>query len=386
VCPEYNLHEYGRMVRDRVRMDAYTLVLERSVRPTSVVLDIGAGIGTFSLLAARFGARRVFALESGDVIELGRMLAAVNGVADRIEFIQADSTSVELPERADVIVSDLHGVLPQHRAHIPSIIDARQRHLAPRGKLIPFRDTLWAAPLELPSEYEKIVAAWESPLDGLDLSVAREHVANGWWRVLAPLEALLAEPERVAVLDYRAIESPDLKLSTEFEATRSRTLHGFGVWFGCELADGVGFSNAPPLEPGRIYGQAFFPLTEPVDLSPGDEISFDLSANLIGGEYLFRWDTRIAARSDPERAKASFSQSTLFARPLSPHSLAGLQDDHMPALTEQGQAVAYVLAHTDGQRAIRELSQDIVAMFPDLFRSASEAVSFVTEVTRKYCR
>src|SRR5688572_6412577 len=118
---EYNLHALGRMIRDRIRTDAYARALEQVVRPDSVVLDVGAGSGMFALLAARSGARRVFAVESGDVIELGRELATANGLADRITFIQSLSTRIDLPEPADVIVSDLHGVLPTYTAHIPSI-------------------------------------------------------------------------------------------------------------------------------------------------------------------------------------------------------------------------------------------------------------------------
>ena len=67
----------------------------------------------------------------------------------------------------------------------------------------------------------------------------------------------------------------------------------------------------------------FFPLREPVELSPGDLVSLAFSASLLGDEYAFRWDTRVASPSNPRSVKAAFTQSTLFAWPLSAESLGG---------------------------------------------------------------
>src|SRR6266511_5050393 len=102
---EYSLHHHAGMIRDRVRTDAYARALEEVVRPESVVLDLGAGTGILTLLAARAGARRIFAVEHADIIELARELAVANDLADRITFVQGTSTAVTLPEAADVVVS-----------------------------------------------------------------------------------------------------------------------------------------------------------------------------------------------------------------------------------------------------------------------------------------
>ena len=149
----YTIAAFGRMIADEVRMGAYEAAIAQAVRPGSVVLDIGAGTGILSLLACRAGARKVYAVETGDAIAVAQQIAQANGFADRIEFFQAKSTEITLPERADVIVSDLRGVLPLLEHHIPSIADARRRHLAPGGVLVPLRDELRAAIVEAPAEY-----------------------------------------------------------------------------------------------------------------------------------------------------------------------------------------------------------------------------------------
>src|SRR5262245_12583417 len=136
------------MIADRARMQAYTEALRRVVTPDSVVIDIGTGAGVFALLACRFGARRVYAIEPNNIIYVEQEIAAANGYDDRIQFIQDMSDKVTLPERGNVIISDIRGILPLFGTHIPSIIDARERLLAPDGVLIPQQDALWAAVVE----------------------------------------------------------------------------------------------------------------------------------------------------------------------------------------------------------------------------------------------
>src|SRR5947208_14002021 len=100
----YTLQDYGKMLADRVRMEAYLEALRRAVFPGCVVIDLGAGPGIFSLYACRWGARRVYSIEPGESIHLLRELAAANGFADHIVAIQDYSLDVILPERADVII------------------------------------------------------------------------------------------------------------------------------------------------------------------------------------------------------------------------------------------------------------------------------------------
>lgn len=108
----YLLDEFGDMIADKVRFGAYADAIGRAVRPGYVVVDVGCGPGIFALLACRAGAKRVYAIDGGDIIHLARQLAAANGFTDRIEFLHGDSRQMQLPERSDVVVSDVRGALP----------------------------------------------------------------------------------------------------------------------------------------------------------------------------------------------------------------------------------------------------------------------------------
>src|ERR1041385_5716970 len=174
----YSVYFYGQMLADTPRLRAYVEALKRSVKPGAVVLDLGCGPGFFALLACQLGARRVYAVEPDDVIQIAREAATANGCTEKIEFFQNFSTEITIPEPADIIVSDLRGVLPWYETNIPSIIDARTRLLANGGVLIPRRDVLWASVVEASERYDEIVSPWERT--DVDLSRAKRVVTNTW--------------------------------------------------------------------------------------------------------------------------------------------------------------------------------------------------------------
>src|SRR5690242_6424520 len=174
----YSLRAYGEMISDAGRFDAYAGAIARAVRPGDVVVEIGCGPSVFSFLACRAGAARVYAIETDDIIQLANQLAFANALADRIKFLQSDSRRTELPERANVIVSDIRGTLPLFDHAISSMEDARQRFLAPGGIMIPQRDTLKAALVQADVYYSSLTSPWKRSMLGLDFSPLRSLIPN----------------------------------------------------------------------------------------------------------------------------------------------------------------------------------------------------------------
>lgn len=381
----YSVADYGSMIADRVRMDAYTRVLQSAVKPGAVVLDIGTGTGIFALLACRFGARRVYAIEPNDAIQVAREIARANGYADRIEFLQMLSTCAVLPEKADVIVSDLRGWLPLCEHHIPSIADARRRFLAPGGKLIPQCDTLWAAGVEAPQLYRDLVGLWDETGFDFDMEGARRLATNTTCKGRVVPDQLLLEPQSWATLDYATVESPGLRGTLTWTATRAGTVHGLVVWFDSTLADGVQLSNAPD-KPPLIYGRAFFPWTEPALLAIGDTVCVALQADLVGADYVWRWDTCVRGGGAARPLKAHFEQSTFSGAPLSAKQLRKHAADYVPVLDEEGQIDRFLLAQMDDQTSQEAIARRAAERFPARFTQWEAALTRVAELSQKYSR
>ena len=111
------------------------------------------------------------------------------------------STNVTLPVKADVIVSDMRGIVPLFGRHLPSIVDARHRFLASGGVLIPRADTLWAAVVETPQRYAELVEPWENNMLDQNLAAARQIAVHNFQKARARPEELLTTPRLWKTLD-----------------------------------------------------------------------------------------------------------------------------------------------------------------------------------------
>ena len=379
----YTTADYGDMIADRQRTGAYFEALRRAVRPGAVVLDIGTGTGFFALLACKFGARRVYAIEVGDSLPLAREIAAANGYADRIEFIANHSTQVSLPDRADVIVSDLRGALPLFRQHLTSIIDARRRLLAPGGTLIPLRDTLWGAVIEDSELPTKLHAPSSENCYGLDLRAGRRISTSMSRKVNLKSEQLLVAPEACITLDYTILESADVRGHFDWQVARPGVALGFCLWFEAELAEGMGFSCRPE-SPDSIYSQVLFPWPEPVALAAGDLVSVVWHANLVGEEYIWRWETTARSPDGGGPLKAHFLQSSFEALPLSAESFRKRDSAYRPALDEEGQVDLFILSRMTGHATEEEIAREAVVQFPARFVRWEDALARVGDLAQKY--
>jgi protein arginine N-methyltransferase 1 len=381
----YSLSGYGSMLADRTRIDAYARALRQAIEPGAIVVDIGTGVGIFAFLACLCGAKKVYAIEPDDVIEVAREVAAANGFADRIEFIQELSTRVTLPEPADVIVSDLRGVLPPFQHHLPAIIDARRRFLKEHGVLIPRSDVLWVAVAAAPELYDAHVAPWERNDYGLDMRAASRLETNNWRKCRAGPQHVLLEPQRWATLEFATIESSDVTGALVWLASRAATAHGLILWFDTDLGHDAGFSNAPGAGE-TLYGRVFFPWSHPVTLAIGDTVSVSLAARLVGEDYVWCWDTRILGGGVAGRTKADFRQSSFAGTPLSPAKLAKRAVDYASRLNEDGRLDQLILESLDAHTPLGRIADQVLAEFPTRFANWQDAMARVSDLSAKYSR
>jgi protein arginine N-methyltransferase 1 len=277
----YDLFGHGALVGDERRMSAYLDAIQRAVRPDSVVADIGCGTGVFTLAACDAGARRVFAIESSPIMQVARAVVAANGYSSRVEFIDALSTTVTLPERADVIVMDVRGVLPDE--HIAVAIDARERLLAPGGLLIPAVDTIWAAPVEAQEAHDRHAAVARDE-DGIDLGAARTWAFRQFSRCRVQLDQLVGEPRLCATVNYSTVDDANIRVRLDWTALRPGIVHGVVAWFESILHENVTLSNRPGA-PEVLYAQRFFPLARPVTIVAGQRLHADFRGESRGDDY-----------------------------------------------------------------------------------------------------
>lgn len=310
----YSLHDYARMGADEGRIGPYVRALEAVVRPGSIVADVGTGTGILALVACRLGAKRVYAIDTNDAVEVGRELARENGFADRIVFFQKDAREVTLPERVDVIVSDLRGVSPLCGEHLAIIADVRSRFLKPGGVLVPGCDRLMAAVVDRSDLYEWAIGPSRGPM-GITLETTRMRLRNAACadRSTNPLlpADIVSSAAAWATIEYATMQPGPVNGRIQLRVERGATGHGLVLWFDALLANDHGFTTAPGCE--LSYGRLFLPWSRPVALRKGDDVAVEIWAQLSGEPW--GWNTSVPTDSG---GRESFKQSSFLAWPSRP--------------------------------------------------------------------
>lgn len=148
-CEYAYLYHQMSMLEDSHRTGSYFNAIIYNPRSfeNKVVLDVGAGSGILSIMAAKVGARKVFAVEATEMAKRARKIIEANGYASTIEVLQGTIETVQLPCKVDVIISEWMGYLLLRESMLDSVLVARDRFLKPGGAMFPSHAVLYLAPV-----------------------------------------------------------------------------------------------------------------------------------------------------------------------------------------------------------------------------------------------
>lgn len=373
------------MIVNEGRFRPFASAMRCYITSDSVVMDIGSGTGIFSFLACQLGARRIYAVEPDPAaMAVARHCARDVPGSERITWIEDLSTRITLPEQVDVVVGDLHGVMPFFAGNIASLNDARERHLKPGGRMIPQRDHLMAAPAESPLEYRNIESPWLQNALGLDLSAALPWVTCNLMRArsqpIAP-EQLFAPPRQWGLIDYTTGAAEHADATLEWTAERAGTLHGLYLWFDGVVAEGAGFSNSPLL-PELVYTRHFAPLEQATLIAAGDVIRCRIAVNKLRDSYVYRWETTVMATDG--RQKAAFKQSSFKLLPGIRDALHKVEAGYVPTLDVDGQIRREALLAMDGVHTLDDIATLLHAKFPQQFDTKARALDVVAKLSSQH--
>ncbi|MCP5050703.1 MAG: AMP-binding protein, partial [bacterium] len=149
--PMYDEYVYFSMTNDEVRNDAYKAAIHQKV-PDKVVVEFGTGKDA---ILARFcveaGARIVYAVEiSENSYKQAQQTVKQLGLQDKIILIHGDAADVNLPEKADVCLSELIGTIGGSEG-TAAILKNSARFLKEGGAVIPQKCVTKIAAVQLPT-------------------------------------------------------------------------------------------------------------------------------------------------------------------------------------------------------------------------------------------
>ncbi|KAG2727115.1 hypothetical protein I3843_01G139800 [Carya illinoinensis] len=287
-------HYYGQllhqqnMLQDYVRTGTYyAAVMEnRTDFIGRVVVDVGAGSGILSLFAAQAGAKHVYAVEASEMAEYAQKLIAGNpSLGQRITVVKGKVEEVELPEKADILISEPMGTLLVNERMLESYVIARDRFLVPNGKMFPTAGRIHMAPFS--DEYLFIEIAnkalfWQQQnYYGVDLTPLHGSAFQGYFSqpvVDAFDPRLLVAPPIFHGIDFMKIKEEELyeiDIPLRFTSSVGARVHGLACWFDV-LFNGSTVQrwlSTAPGAPTTHWYQLRCVLSQPIYVMAGQEIT-----------------------------------------------------------------------------------------------------------------
>ncbi|KAM7463073.1 hypothetical protein LguiA_031194 [Lonicera macranthoides] len=286
-------HYYGQliyqqtMLQDYVRTGTYhAAVIENQADFAGrVVVDVGAGTGILSLFAVQAGAKHVYAVEASEMAECARQLIAGNPLlGQRITVVKGKVEEVELPEKADILISEPMGTLLVSERMLESYVIARDRFLVPNGKMFPTLGRIHMAPFcdeQLYIEIANKALFWQQRnYFGVNMTPLHGNAMEGFFSqpVVDDFDPrLLVAPAISHVLNFASIKEEDLyeiDVPLKFIASMCTLVHGLACWFDV-LFNGSTVQRwltTSPGAPTTHWHQLRCVLPQPLHVMQGQEI------------------------------------------------------------------------------------------------------------------
>lgn len=269
---EYDELLYYIMSHDPGRNEKYKAAIERLVKD-KVVVDVGTGQEVYlARLAVEAGAKRVYAIEILDsVYERAREYIKHLGLEEKIILIHGDAMKAQLPEPADVCLSNLIGNIGSSDGVAPILNDAR-RYLKQDAVFMPRRCTTRIAAVCLPDELSNEPRLEKIPghyTEQLFRQVGREYDFKLCVRNF-PSSQVISNVEVFEDLDFTGDVEPETTGEATFTITKNSRFDGFLLWTEVATIDGVVVDS---LAHQRGWLPVYFPvLHPPVAVSEGDVV------------------------------------------------------------------------------------------------------------------
>lgn len=306
---------YRSCLNDPPRIRAYQKAIQKAIQPGDTVLEIGCGLGTYSMMAAEAGAQQVYAIDPEEIVYTAMELAKRNGYDKTIQFFRTRSEEFNPPQRVDWIITEFFGVSAVDLLLTSTLSDAISRCLKPGGRVIPHSIRVYVAPFECEELYHKEIRVPSRRCYGLDFSSTTMMLANRASHQKLQNGRQLAQPVEFVRFQLPCDTSNTLHSAMDFDCQAKGTIHGFGVWFDMDLVEGVQLSTSPDETP-KAWGQYYLPLERPIPVTSGHRVHLDLSAQSgKNDEIWWQWEG-YRLKGTKGRPAFSFQQNSFRSIPI----------------------------------------------------------------------
>ncbi|MEO5333925.1 MAG: tetratricopeptide repeat protein [Magnetococcus sp. YQC-5] len=265
------------MINDGIRNEAYLSALRAAITSETRVLEIGTGSGLLAMMAARLGAKQVVTCEAIPIIAAAAQeVVASNGLSSLIGVKAKESKDlqigVDLPERANLLVTEIFSSELLGEWVLPSILDAKQRLLTPDARIIPAAGSVMFA-LCGGEELKNNVMVDEAC--GFDLSRFNQVVSSKFLLHRQDITMdLFTDDTEAFRFDFVRNDSFSLESKIiRMPIRRAGSCFGVIQWLRLQMDDQIYFENHPSSKVvASGWQHCFYRFRTMIDVEPGQVV------------------------------------------------------------------------------------------------------------------
>jgi ubiquinone/menaquinone biosynthesis C-methylase UbiE len=275
------INSHLRMIWDELRCHSYAAAISRAIKPGDIVIDFGCGLGIWSMIAAKAGASRVYAIEAvDDMTHMAQALIAENNLGDRITTIHANAASVDLPEKADCLISELMNGAGFNEYDGEPLMKVRDRFLKPGGRMIPQRIRHVIRLCHLQTEFKSDNGDWADGMYGLTWNAVKDFASASSTVTELRNYAWASSPHVWWDLDLMRDDLSDNQyragIPAHWEIQTASRVHGVAAYFEADLDENIMLSTSPDA-PFTHWMHTFLSFPRALEVRAGDRISVKIS-------------------------------------------------------------------------------------------------------------
>ena len=245
------------------------------------VLVINNGIGLYSLLCARVGAKKVYSLEPDKTnYKFQKKIVELNRYQKIIEVYNCDVEDIYNIEKVDIIVCEWMGNFLLSNSFLKKVIYARNKFLARDGIIFPDKATLYLCGIQDEEFKKSKFQMWDNVYN-----VNMSFVKNVSFK--EPLidsfnkNNIISNIYPIFEINMYKIKENDLNFMTKFELTfnQSDSLSALAGWFDVQflkVPNTIKFTTSP-FNQYTKWKQTIFYLENDIKVMKGDIMEGDIS-------------------------------------------------------------------------------------------------------------
>ncbi|XP_047341712.1 protein arginine N-methyltransferase 7 [Impatiens glandulifera] len=265
---------YLDMLNDSRRNRAYREAIDKTVTNSCHVLDIGAGTGLLSMMAARAMESNMPTVLSNSVggtvtacesylpmVKLMRKTLRINEMERKVHIFHKRSdelqVGIDIPSKADVLVSEILDSELLGEGLIPSLQHAYDRLLQPNPKTVPYRATtygqlvecnyLWKLHDLLGNEMNVLDDIQLVPMNLKKILNVKSQRFDMHCDAIRDEIKLLSEPFKIFEFDFWRRPESRGEVKINVTATNNGTAHALISWWVLQLdSEGTIFYSTAP--------------------------------------------------------------------------------------------------------------------------------------------